>query len=211
MNKKKIYKFDNKVKLRTEAELRIRKHEFLKICKILNKLNIRYFLHSGILLGAIREKGFIPWDWDVEIGVYSNEVIPKIELLLSEIKDSNFFIIKYDKDTSTFKLDFKGKLPVDTTLYSILGWNNDKNRGFVWRKKSKIPDHFFFNMKKIKLFNKYHFAPQPINEYLKYMYGNWRKPLRTSDKRLYLTKKFYGTNLVFYFIKKFKKLYRKYI
>ncbi|MDA7604983.1 LicD family protein, partial [Candidatus Pelagibacter sp.] len=185
--------------------------EFLKICKILNKLKIRYFLHSGILLGAIREKGFIPWDWDIEISVYSNEVISKMDLLLSEIRYSNFSIIKYDKEVSIFKIDFKGKLPAHITLYSILGWNNDKNKNFVWRKKSKIPSHFLSNMKKIKLFNKDHFAPYPTNEYLKYMYGNWRKPLRTSDKELYLTKNFYGTHVLSNFIKRITKFYKKYI
>ena len=207
---------DQKIKIRSTKELEIRKYEFLSLCKILDNLKIKYFLLGGVLLGAIREKSFIPWDWDVEICVYSEEIIPKVDRLLLEISKTEFVIIKYIKKHSSFKIDLCGKLKSSVTKYTIMGWCHDKKKGIFWRNTLKIPDHFIINMKKIEFYNKHHFAPYPPKNYLSHQYGNWEKPMQTSNKYKYLTKKYYGRNVfidqilkALYFIKKSSKIFFK--
>lgn len=176
INEKKI-NLDKKVRIRTKEELQVRKIEFLKICNLLDKLNIRYFLQTGILLGAIRHKGFIPWDWDVELSVFADEVEPKMDQLLSEIKNEGFKIEKYYIELSRLKIDFVGKFSKDTTAYTIQAWCHNKKDKVFWRNKFRVPDHLFNKMSKIRLFEKDHFAPDPPEDYLTHQYGDWKKTI----------------------------------
>ncbi len=199
---------DKKVRFRTNQELEIRKIEFLKICNLLDKLDIRYFLQTGILLGAIRDNNFIPWDWDIEVSVFSDEVVNKMDLLINELNSAGFEILKNFRELSHLKIDFKGELSTETTKYTIMGWCYDKKKKIFWRNKFKVPERLLSEMRKIEFFGKSHLAPYPPEKYLEYQYGNWKKPIISSDKSVYLTKNFSGISPIKVFLKKILKFIR---
>ena len=68
------------------AQLEIGK-EIKRVC---DENGIKYFLDSGTLLGAIRHKGFIPWDDDMDMGMLREDYERFIEIAPKELKPEYF-------------------------------------------------------------------------------------------------------------------------
>lgn len=75
--------------------------EFDKICQ---KYELKYWLDSGTLLGAIRHNGFIPWDDDVDISMPIGDYKKFCEVSKLELKKSMF--LQHTKTDKTFPFDY---------------------------------------------------------------------------------------------------------
>ena len=95
-----------------------------EIKRICEKHSIKYFLLAGSMLGAIRHKGFIPWDDDMDFGMLRSDYEQFCEVCQDDLNPQ----------------------------FELVNWNTDANYPFSYGKivlkKTHIKERFAPEMKR---------------------------------------------------------------
>ena len=99
----------------------------MEVDRICKEYNVRYFASGGTLLGAIRHKGFIPWDDDLDIYMLRDDYEKFSQIASSALKSPYFFQTKF---TDPYSSVFIGKIRNSSTtaltkseMHSFLNYN----------------------------------------------------------------------------------------
>jgi FkbM family methyltransferase len=182
--------------------------------KILEKNKIRYFIEGGLFLGIKRNNNLIKHDHDFEIGLFYDQVNTKI-LSLIKIFSFNGFLLRYvnaDKETMKINMTYKKSYKISLIPYYLDG---NYYKRYMW----KIPSYILEKKQKINFFGLK--VNCPHDDYLSYLYGNWKQVVKSNNYKSYLSKqfidkkyffiaKFHFKKIFFFFIKIFSYLINKF-
>jgi len=87
----------------------------LAVQKVCEEHNLRYFIIAGTLLGAVRHKGFIPWDDDLDIAMPRRDY-DLLSKHASEWLPSPYELVSFETDPENYPLPFAKIQDASTTL-----------------------------------------------------------------------------------------------
>lgn len=183
------YVVTNKMKAIWAVELDL----LTELQRVCNKYNLKYYADGGTLLGAVRHRGFIPWDDDIDIMMPREDYSKLCKIAKEEFYEPYFFQINETDPGSSH-----GHAQLRNSMTTAILGGRDKfsnhNQGIFIDvfPVDVIPDNKFLR----------HFHRFLINFFLMnyYFWGNCSVNYNQADKRgkwrlrSFLNKNFYRLN-----------------
>ena len=136
--------------------------------QILDRLGLVFFLRHGTCLGAVRDKAFIEWDDDLDIGsvIGLHGLTEEMVYEAADMFKEHGFDVRVKVNELNLGVDMnKSGTQMDWTCYRIIDGSI-----YQWP-VVKIPVSLHTDLKEIDFLGERFMVPNPPEEYLKLKYG----------------------------------------
>ena len=157
-------------------EVAVAKEMLREAKRILDQLEVIFFLRQGTCLGAVRDNDLIPWDDDLDLGsvIGLNGLNEKsIDRVVAAFRGLGYFV-KVDSNEHYINAAMvKSSMRMDWACYRIIDDN------IFHYPRVRLPIRLFTELKEIDFIGEKFLVPNPPEEYLGIKYGpSWMTPKR---------------------------------
>lgn len=143
------------------------------LARYLDRSGLNWGPAFGTLIGIVRNDGFLPWAQGLDL-YFLKEDEERFKDLLWKLKDEGFELVKYER-RGLYTLQRKGEYSNFYVFRKISpDIRHSGGRDFIHEKY--IQKTVNWNFKGIDLN-----VPEELDEYLTFQYGDWVKPLQTTN------------------------------
>jgi len=146
----------------------------LEVKEVFSKFGVEYFFIFGLALGAYRNRKFIPWDTDLDIGCYleDREKVFRAEV---ELQERGIYIPKY----GNYYYDrwyIKNKEKIELHFFEQVGNYRVYD---MYRCNFSFPADMINKLSNIKIYGHTFKIPSRTEKFIELSYGrDWRTPIR---------------------------------
>ncbi len=147
------------------------------VFSVLESQGVRYWLEGGTLLGAARNGDIIPWDYDVDIGMYKEDIPKSDRLLKGDLNpyvDKNGFVWERAREGDFYRVHFSQTNRLHVDIYPFYPKNGTMTKD-TWFKSHRqdmpFPEHYLKPLIKIDFAGVKAFAPNNWRDFLELKFG----------------------------------------
>lgn len=152
---------ESRIRMNPQEQKDVMLNILIRFSKYCDSHGLEYFLDAGTLLGAVRHKGYIPWDDDIDVNMPRKDYDRFCELTRKNHgKLSEHLYVEYSEDTifpflkiaddRTVLVEYPDKNPMEVGVY-IDVFPKDGIKDSSW--KSKIVCDVSYKLNLIRWFN----------------------------------------------------------
>ena len=144
----------------------------------LRACRVRWWLEGGSLLGAVRIGDIIPWDYDIDVGVYSTDIdrCPQLKSARwQNLEDSDGFVWQRAPESNHYRVAYSTSNSLHVDIFPFTPKSGTMMRENNWntghRQDIDFPEHYLRPLSSINFAGVMASAPNNVRDFLEFKFG----------------------------------------
>jgi len=149
------------------------------VFQILESEKVRYWLEGGSLLGAARTGDIIPWDYDIDIGIYQDDIsrckhLSHVRRTGIAVVDTDGFVWEKASEGDFYRVQYSQSNHLHVDIFPFYSRNGTMTKD-TWfrshRQDTEFPENFIQPLGKISFVGANVSAPNDVRRFLEFKFG----------------------------------------